>query len=82
MTAKEYAETVYVDLIEGYTLKLVSKDGFKMRVGFSFVDSTGEPYYTAAGIEGSEFATISVIFTESELERFIINSGFELYGII
>lgn len=79
MTTKDFYPQVQCDLEEGYSVKLIANDGFKMMVSFSHLDDTGEPYYVAVGIEGSEFAHISELFTTDELERFVINSGFELY---
>ncbi len=79
MTTKDFYPQVQCDLEEGYSVKLIANDGFKMKVSFSHLDDTGEPYYVAVGIEGSEFAHISELFTTDELERFVINSGFELY---
>ena len=81
MTSREFFVEVEENLTEGYGVKMVAKDGFKMKVTFSHLDDTGEPYYVAVGIEGSEFAHISEIFTTTELEKFVINSGFEVYEV-
>lgn len=79
MTKQDFYPQVQCDLEEGYSVKLIAADGFKMKVSFSHLDETGEPYYVAVGIEGSEFAHISEIFDTDSLERFVVNSGFELY---
>ena len=79
MTTKDFYPQVQCDLEEGYPVKLVASDGFKMKVSFAYMDETGEPYYTCVGIEGSEFAHISETMNTDELERFVVNSGFELY---
>ena len=79
MTSKNFYSQVMDNLEEGYSVKMVSKNGFKMEVSFSHIDKTGEPYYVAVGIEGSEFAHISELFTTDKLEGFVISGGFELY---
>jgi hypothetical protein len=79
MTHENYYSQVQCDLDEGYSVKLFAPDGFKMKVSFSWMDDTGEPYYVAVGIEGSEFAHISEDFDINSLENFIVDGGFELY---
>lgn len=79
MTQKDFYPQVQCDLEEGYSVKLIANDGFKMKVSFAYLDNTGEPYYTCVGIEGSEFAHISEIMSTDELERFVVNGNFELY---
>jgi hypothetical protein len=79
MTQKDFYPQVQCDLEEGYSVKLIDNDGFKMKVSFAYLDNTGEPYYTCVGIEGSEFAHISEIMSTDELERFVVNGNFELY---
>jgi hypothetical protein len=79
MTQQDFYTKVYDNLTEGYPTVLISNDGFKMRVYFGYMDETGEPWFNAIGIEGSEFARVSETFNSEELERFVINNGFELY---
>ena len=79
MTHEQFYPQVQCDIEEGYPVKLIASDGFKMKVSFAYLDNTGEPYYTCVGIEGSEFAHISEIMSTDELENFVVNSGFELY---
>lgn len=81
MTQKKFFIDVEDNLNEGYGVKMVSKNNFRMSVTFSHLDNTGEPYYVATGIEGSEFASGSEIFTIDELEKYVNNSKFEVYEV-
>ena len=71
MNTSEYYSKVQCDLDEGYSVKLISKSGFKMKVSFSHLDETGEPYYVVVGIDGSQLARNSEIFDTKGLENFI-----------
>ena len=75
MTTKNFAQ-LYEDLTEGYTVNLISKDGFEACVSFSHMDDEGEYYFSAVGINGSGFARNSEIMNSNELEKFVMNNGF------
>ena len=81
MTQKDFFIEVEDNLNEGYGVKMVSPNNFRMSVTFSHRDNTGELYYVATGIEGSEFASGSKIFTIDELEKYVNNSKFEVYEV-
>lgn len=72
MTQKDFLNRVYCDLIEGYSVELV-KGNFKVKVSFSDLDETGEPYYKVEH-EGMEIACLN---TEA-IECFCVRSGYEV----
>ena len=79
MTHENYYRQVQCDLDEGYSVKLIAPDGFKIKVSFAYMEDTGEPHYVANGIEGSRYAHSSEYFTIKQLEDMIVNEGYELY---
>ena len=79
MTNKDFYIKVEDVLNEGYPVKLIDNDGFKISVKFAGMDNTGENFYSCVGIEGCELANISLCMDSNKLEKFVINNGFELY---